>query len=107
MEQPIGDFVPCSMCDVQTLLYLMNQLWGPCKIPAFTDPPVPCTTPLVFTQGTYTGTPPTTGPNLTETGFTVVPLVPCYRDWVALGLGNPPAPYVPPSGWPWGWQSGS
>ena len=96
LEQPVGNMQESSLCDLQTLLYLMNEMWGACRPPITYEPSVTCTTPVVFLQGTYVGAPPTTGTNLTLTGTTVVPLVPCYRDWVALGLGNPPHPYVGP-----------
>jgi hypothetical protein len=118
IDQPVGCFNPCDVCDLKTLAYLMYQANGWCKPPAFTDPPVVCTNPSEFVLAPDTSKPatPTSGPNLqtfvltTEGGRPLVAdngsLVPCYRDWVALGLGNPPSGKFPlgcgNSPWPTG-----
>jgi hypothetical protein len=107
IEQPAGYFIPCDLCDLKTIAYLMYQEFGWCKPPAFTDPPVTCTVPnFPLSLDVIKVATPTNGPNLksfvltTESGSPIVAdnfeLVPCYRDWVALGLGPPPAGTLPP-----------
>lgn len=118
IEQPAGYFIPCEICDLKTLAWLMFQANGWCKVPAFIDPPVVCTSPsqFVLAPNTTKITTPTGGVNLpsyfltTEGGSPIVAdngaLIPCYRDWVALGLGPPPKPVPfgpcpPPQFNPW------
>jgi len=114
IEQPIGFFIPCDLCDLQTLLYLMYQDTGWCRPNVWdpssdlaVDPPVVCVAPnMVLEADIKPVATPTFGANYpsslvaTEAGQPIIcdnaaPL-PCYRDWVALGLGKPPYPAVDP-----------
>ena len=106
ISQPVGDFQPCDMCDLQTLLYLFYTAYGWCK-PAVVDNTA-CTSNLNYAIAPDVVQPatPTFGSNqpsyliATEGGQIIladnVAPYPCFRDWVALGLGTPPKPAVDP-----------
>lgn len=110
IQEPVGDFQLCSLCDLVTLRYLMFKQWGSCRAPAYDGPPVVCPYPIVdFLAAEIPKNPPyPTGPLpvgiqltteqgewLLADGYTPLP---CYRDWIALGLGPPPQVWVPPPG---------
>ena len=105
LPNPVGEFQLSSLCDLITLRYLMFQLWGACRPPAYLDPPQPCTykiTQIIESEINRTLPPYPSGPLREGTiitgdgdfnpviiadGYTPLP---CYRDWLALGLGSPP-----------------
>jgi hypothetical protein len=112
IEQPIGFYIPCDLCDLQTLAYLMYKangwgrpnVWDP-SANLSVDPAVAVATPqfgLEPDAGKFSIATPSFGANepteylADENGNAILcdnfSFMPCYRDWVALGLGNPPNP---------------